>query len=207
MNGYCQFLENFYFKESQPKDEESISRLPANLRGLYMSDKDSTKRLLVNSDSVAIEIPMVQYGTRAELIKKKYKVLDTLVTKPNGISVPCFIKNDTVFFVDYVESVFFAVSETNQIKKVDDKYILSKKVSDDKWEVFLLYKENDKICLAYFDFEKFKKEIDANKKIEKVKQTESNSYYLANLKLKEFNKIIDKGYFPIKQYFHNRFDF
>lgn len=199
-----QSLDNFYFKEAQPKGVESITRFPANFRGLYIADKDSTKRLLITSDSVIIEIPMVQYCSLGELKQKKYTLRDSVVVRPNGLEMPCFVKNDTVFFIDYAQSVLFAVDDAHIIKKADDKLIISKQISENKWDCFILYKENERICIAYFDFDKKLKEIDENKKIQKI-TGESENYYLANLKTKEFLKIIDRSYFPRKQYFNKRF--
>lgn len=204
-NCSAQSLENFYFKEAQPRFEESLTRFPATLRGLYMSDKDSSKRLHITADSISIEIPMVQFATLKELAIKKYIFRDSVVIKPDKTSLPCLLKHDTVYFADYVQSVIFAVSETHVLKIVDEKFVLSKKISEDKWECLLIYKENDKICIAYFDFDKNIKDIEKNKKIEK-KASKEGSYYLANLKTKEFIKLLDKNYFPNKHYFHKRFD-
>jgi hypothetical protein len=201
----AQDIENFYFKEAQPKGEESLTRIPANFRGLYMHDKDSTKRLHVTSDSVIIEIPMVQYCTKAELQAKNYRLRDTVVVRPNGVELPCFVKNDTVFFADYAQSVLFSVSDLYNIKKADDKLIVSKQINENKWECFILFKENERICIAYFDFDKKIKEINENKKIQKIK-TETENYYLANFKSKDLLKIIDRNYFPRKQYFYKRFN-
>lgn len=201
----AQTIENFYFKESQPRKEESLTRFPAGLRGLYKSEKDSTKRLHISADSVCIEIPMVQYALMSELEAKKYTFRDSVVIKPNGAALPCLQKNDTLFFVDYAQSVLFALDNDHVLKQVNDAFVLSKKIGDDKWECFLLYKETERMCLAYFDFDKKVKELDENKKIEKI-TSGNEAYYSANLKKKDFVKFIDKNYFPLKQYFHKRFD-
>ena len=68
-------------------------------------------------------------------------------------------------------------------------------IGENKWDCLMFYRENDKICIAYFDFDKKIKEIDANKKIEKV-DSGTEKYYLANFKKKDFIKIMDGNYFP-----------
>jgi hypothetical protein len=200
----AQVLENFYFKGAQPRNEEGLTRFPTHFRGLYIHDKDSTKRLVITEDSITIEIPMVQYCSMNELKEKKYTLRDTVVIRPNGAEMPCFVKNDTVFFIDYAKSLLFYIDETHIIKKADEKLILNKQINGNKWECFIIYKENERICIAYFDFDKKTKELEENKKIQKIKGDDGN-YYLANLKMKEFLKIIDRNYFPVKQYFNKRY--
>lgn len=204
-NSASQNFDSFYFKEAQPKKEESLTRFPSTIRGLYKSATDSTKRLLITADSISFEIPMVQFALLNELPAKNYKIIDSVLVKPDGTQLAFIQKNDTVFFVDFAQSVIFSTSEKRVIKKVDDKYVLSSNTGENKWDCFLLYKENSTICIAFFDFDKKVKEINENKKIEKIKNGAEN-YYLGNMKLKEFQKIIDKEYFPRKQYFHKRFD-
>lgn len=201
----AQGLENFYFKEAQPRGEDGLTRFPTAIRGLYKSVKDSSKRLVISSDSVSIEIPMVQYATISELETKKYIFHDSVVIKPNGVRLPCLLKNDTLYFVDFAKSLLFAIDDNHILKKVDDKFVLSKLSHDGKWECTLLYMENQQICLAYFDFEKKLTDIEKNKKILKIKSEDGN-HYLANFKLKEFIKIMDQNYFPGKQYFYKKFD-
>ena len=202
---FGQSLENFYFKEAQPRGEDGLTRFPATIRGLYKSVNDSSKRLVITSDSVSIEIPMVQYATLIELGSKKYTFRDSVVVKPNGVELPCLRKNDTLYFVDFAKSLLFAIDEKHVLKKVDNKFVLNSRSQNGKWECTLLYMENQQICLAYFDFDKKITEIDKNKKIQKINSPDGN-YYLANYKLKEFNKFSNQNYFPGKQYFYKKFD-
>ncbi|HYG49980.1 MAG TPA: hypothetical protein VD905_03710 [Flavobacteriales bacterium] len=196
---------DFYFKEAQPRKEDELTRFPSSIRGLYKNDKDTTRRLRITGDSISVEVPFVQYATLEEIAKKNYEVRDTVLLTPSGKQLPCLQKSDTVFFVDFAASVLFACNETQIIKRVDDVYVLSKRKQDDKWECLLLYRENSKLCIAYFDFDKKTKELLENKKIEKIKD-DNGHYFLANLKKKDFVKLVDNNYFPIKQYYTKRFD-
>jgi hypothetical protein len=197
--------DDFYFKEAQPRKEDELTRFPSSIRGLYKSDKDSTKRLRITGDTVSVEVPFVQFATLDDLKKRKYELKDSMLITPHGKQLNCFQKSDTVYFVDFVSSVLFACNETHIIKRVNDVYVLSKRQSENKWECLLIYPENSKLCVAYFDFDKKTKELMSNKKIEKIKADE-DSYFLANLKKKDFVKLIDGNYFPLKQYYTKRFD-
>ena len=201
----AQDITDFYFEDAQPRKEDVLAHFPRNYRGLYKSDKDSTRRLRVTADSVIFEIPLVQFAPVKELPNKNYSLQDTVLVRSNGKNLPCFIQNDTVYFVDFVQSVYFVRNQKNVIKKLDETIVMSKQVAENKWECALLYPENGKICLAYFDPDKKTDEIRSNKKIDEVKEG-GISYFSANLKKKDFLKLMDKNYFPGKQYFYKRFD-
>lgn len=196
---------DFYFKEPQPRKEDEITRFPGSIRGLYKSDKDSTKRLRITGDTISIEVPFMQFATLSEIGKKNYAFRDSVLVTPKGKELRCLLKSDTVYFIDYATSILFACNETQVIKRVDDVYVLSKRKDDEKWECLLIYQENAKLCVAYFDFDKKQKELMDNKRIEKIKNGEEN-YFLANLKKKDFIKLVDNNYFPTKLYYTKRFD-
>jgi len=201
----AQRITDFFFEDAQPRKEDALAHFPRNFRGLYKNDKDSTRRLRVTADSVIFEVPLVQFAPGKDLPNKNYSLQDTVLTARNGRKLPCFIKNDTVYFIDFVQSVYFARDPHHIIKKLDETIVLSKQVSENKWECAHLYPENGKICLAYFDPDKKTEEIRSNKKIDEIKEGEA-AYFSANLKKKDFLKLMDKNYFPGKQYFYKRFD-
>lgn len=201
----AQDINDFFFEEAQPRKEEALAHFPKNIRGLYKNDKDSTRRLRITADSIVFEVPMVQYASRAELADKNYVLQDSVLTNQQGKHLPCLMRNDTVFFVDFVQSVYFVRNRENIIKTLDETVVLSKQVSENKWKCALLYEENGKMCLAYFDYAKKTEDIKSNKKIDAVKEGD-NPYFIANLKKKDFLKLMDKNYFPEKHYFYKRFD-
>lgn len=200
----AQEVNDFFFEEAQPRKEDALAHFPRSFRGLYKSDKDSTKRLRITADSILFEIPMVQYSTVAGLQAKNYTLRDSVVVTAKGKELPCLVKNDTVFFIDFAQSVFFARAQGQVIKMIDRQIIISKQIAENKWECTLLYEENGKMCLAYFDFSKKDEEIRNNKRIDEVK--EIPPYFIANLRKKDFLKLVDKNYFPVKNYFNKRFD-
>jgi len=201
----AQDINDFFFEEAQPRKEEALAHFPKNMRGLYKNDKDSTRRLRITADSVVFEVPLVQYATLNELTAKNYSFRDSVLISNKGKSLPCLLRSDTVFFVDFVQSVYFVRNQQNIIKILDERIILSKQVSENKWQCTLLYEENGKMCLAYFDFGKKVEDIKSNKKIDEIKEGEM-PYFMANLKKKDFLKLVDKNYFPEKHYFYKRFD-
>lgn len=195
----------FYFKDAQPKKEDVLTRFPMQVRGLYKSDKDTTRRLRITADSLSFEVPMVRYASINELASKNYSITDSTITSPSGKMYFSFTRLDTVYFVDYVQSVLFVQNETNVIKKIENHFILSKRLEEEKWECILLTLDQDKICIAYLDPDHKQKEISSNKKIDVVVENDTQQCK-ANLKKKEFIKLIDQGFFPRKQYFSKRFN-
>lgn len=199
-----QKINNFYFEDAQPRKIDRITRFPQTFRGMYVTDKDSLRRFTIVDDSIYFELPMVQVASRTELEEKNYTVTDSMITAPNNESFRCFIQNDTVFFADYVKSVLFVVNENNVIKKSGETLILNRKLENNFWECFLIYKENDKLCLAYFDFGKKHDELNEHKRIKPI-TIGSERAYSGNLKEKDFQKLINGDYFPDKHYFTKRF--
>lgn len=201
----AQDINDFFFEEAQPRKEDVLAHFPKNMRGLYKSEKDSTRRLRITADSLIFEVPMVQYALTSQLAEKNYALRDTVLVNANGKVLPCLLRSDTVFFVDFAQSVYFVRSPQNIIKAVNNTYVLSKQVAENKWECTLLYKDNEKMCVAYFDFEKNMADVKSNKKIDVVKEG-SAPYYLTTLRRKDFLKLVDKNYFPAKNYFYKRYD-
>lgn len=206
MNALAQKITDFYFEEAQPRKEEALAHFPRTLRGLYKSTTDSTRRVRITADSIAFEIPMVQFASPQQLRDKNYTFTDSLVLTPDNRQLPAMLRNDTIYFVDFIQSVLFVKDASHIIKQADDVYVLSREVSKDKWDCMLLTRDGGgRLCIAYFDFSKNMQDIGSNKRIDEVKGDEK-TYYLANLKKKDFSKLIEKNYFPDKQYFYKRFE-
>lgn len=201
---FAQQINDFYFKQAQPRKEEQIGQIPKSIRGLYKSEKDTIRRLRISADSISVEIPMVMYASREELIAKNYTVTDSLLITSEGKELLCMAKNDTLFFVDYVQSPIFVLSNSNSIKKNENIYILSLQQANSYYTCMLLIDDGNKITIAQFDADKKLDEINKNKKIEKITNTDV-PYYLADLKLKDFLKIVNNNYFPIKQVYYKRY--
>jgi len=201
---FAQEINEFFFEQAQPKKVDSYGKFPLSLRGLYKSEKDSTRRLRITSDSLLIEVPMAMFASPSELVQKNYTLQDTVLITDKGKTLPCLVKNDTVLFIDYVQSPIYFNSKSNLIKKNENIYVLNKQLENGFYTCMLLIDDGNKITIAQFDMDKKEIELSKNKKIEKNTKT-SSPFYIANLKWKDFSKLIESGYFPNKQVFYKRY--
>lgn len=201
---FAQEINEFFFEQAQPKRVDAFGKFPLSLRGLYKSEKDSTRRLRITSDSLLIEVPMAMFASPSELAQKNYTLQDTVIITDKGKVLPCLVKNDTVLFIDYVHSPIYFNSKNNLIKKNENTYVLNKQLENGFYTCLLLIDDGNKITIAQFDMDKKEAELSKNKKIEKNTKT-TTPYYLANLKWKDFSKLIESGYFPNKQVFYKRY--
>ena len=200
----AQELDEFFFEEAQPRKGKEISHFPKTIRGIYKSEKDSTRRLRISGDSIFIELPMMMYATVKELNDKGYNLQDTVIINPEGKFYYCMQRGDTVLFVDYVQSNLFGIGKENEVKQAGNIYVCNFKTREGFYMCFLLIDDGNKLTIAQFDISRKQDLLEKNKKVKKMTLANPPSYF-ASFKEKDFKKFYEAGFFSIKQVYYKRY--
>jgi len=136
------------FEDPQPSGSENIEKFPVHLRGMYLSNSDSS--ILTVTDKALIR----KYDFTMVTAKKDLDTASTLngdtvlISKTTGERMKVNVLNDSIYLHFVSVDTFFRISESNVLRKMKGKYFLNYAYGDNSWSVEKMFVTRSEIAIV-----------------------------------------------------------
>lgn len=196
---------SLYFSSPQPSNEKNLENIPVSFTGIFVSEKDSLKKLIITQDSIYVELISLVYMSIDEVeMNPSLELMDSLLygIYPNE-PVQVVLRNDTVFFAIVANHLFFKPSKKSTIRICGEHLIFSDKISTGKYSIGLIKFDQEKgsISISYIDHEEHLAVILSQNGVVEKNEANEKSYFL-NLSTDALLNFIHSGLFAISETFY-----
>ncbi len=131
------------FEQPQPREAENLNRIPAQLRGKYLSEEDSLF-LYISRNSIIQEgtytfrelLDSMETETKQLHFQRDQPKDTTIIIKEDGFEIIAEVEGDSVFVSISGQKTLFEISDSQLLRRSGKQYFISKSRSGaNNWEV------------------------------------------------------------------------